>query len=102
MGVVKPDFCAPGVNIIGPSSLGTNTYEVRSGTSVAAAFYTGMAALIQEFGTVRNNIPYLQTNDIKNITITGCVRLDGIQYPSPLWGYGVVNLYNSIENLRRE
>lgn len=102
IGVVKPDFCAPGVNITGPSFLGTNTYEVRSGTSVAAGFYAGMAALIQEFGIHRNNIPYLQTNDIKNITIAGCVRMDGIEYPSPLWGYGVVNLYNSIENLRKE
>lgn len=102
IGVVKPDFCAPGVNITGPSSFGTNTYEVRSGTSVAAGFYAGMAALIQEFGILRNNIPYLQTSDIKNITIAGCVRMDGIVYPSPLWGYGVVNLYNSIENLRRE
>ncbi len=101
-GVVKPDFCAPGVNLTGPSAFGTNTYEVRSGTSVAAAFYTGMAALIQEFGLVRNTIPYLQTNAIKNITISGCTRTDGIDYPSPLWGYGTVNIYNSIENLRNE
>ena len=101
-GAVKPDFCAPGVNLIAPSAFGTDSYEVRSGTSVAAAFYTGMAALIQEFGLVRNNIPYLRTSDIKNITIAGCTRQDGIKYPSPLWGYGIVNIYNSIENLRNE
>ena len=100
--VIKPDFCAPGVNMTGPSAITDNGYEVRSGTSVAAAFYSGMAALIQEYGIVRNKIPYLHTNDIKNITILGCVRQDGVAYPSPLWGYGTVNLYNSIENMRRE
>lgn len=100
--VIKPDFCAPGVNLIGPSAIGSNGYEVRSGTSVAAAFYGGVAALIQEYGIIRNKIPYLNTNDIKNITISGCIRQDGMIYPSPLWGYGTVNLYNSIENMRKE
>lgn len=100
--IIKPDFCAPGVNLTGPSAFIQNSYEVRSGTSVATAFYSGMAALIQEYGIVRQRIPYLQTNDIRNITISGCIRQDGIVYPSPLWGYGIVNLYNSIENMREE
>ena len=101
-GIIKPDFCAPGVNLTGPSSIGRDTYETRSGTSVAAAFYAGMAALIQEYGIVRNKINFLHTNDIKNITISGCTRQDGIKYPSPLWGYGAVNLYNSLQNMRLE
>lgn len=100
-GGIKPDFAAPGVNMYGPSANG-NGYEVRSGSSIAAGFYSGMAALIMEYGIVRGRIPYLRTSDIKNITISGCIRQDGITYPSPVWGYGRVNLYNSIELMRVE
>ncbi len=100
--VVKPDFCAPGVDIICPQAIGTSGYQVVSGTSVAAAYYAGMAALIQEYGFLRNRIPYLRTSEIKNITLSGCIRKEGITYPSRDWGYGTVNLYNSIENMRRD
>ena len=100
-GGIKPDFAAPGVNMYGPSASG-NGYEVRSGSSIAAGFYSGMAALVMEYGIVRGRIPYLRTSDIKNITIAGCIRQDGITYPSPVWGYGRVNLYNSIELMRVE
>ncbi len=100
--VIKPDFAAPGVDIIGPAEIGSESYVVRSGTSVAAAFYSGFAALIQEYGFVLGRIPYIRTSEIKNITLAGCIRKDGIPYPSREWGYGIVNLYNSLENLRRE
>lgn len=83
---IKPDFAAPGVQIIGPSSLSNNNYTTRSGTSVAAAFYAGMAALIQEYGIIRGNIPTMRTAEIKNITISGCIRKTGITYPNREWG----------------
>lgn len=58
----------------GPSPIGTDNYEIRSGTSVAAAFYGGIAALLLEYGIVNNAIPYLRTPEIKTITIAGCVQ----------------------------
>ncbi len=100
--VIKPDFAAPGVDILVPDALSTDGYVRRSGSSIAAAYYAGFAALLQEYGNVRGNILYLQTAVIKNITIAGCVRRQGIIYPNREWGYGAVNLYNSLENLRRE
>lgn len=96
-GGIKPDFAVPGVNIIGPQSFSTGGYEVRSGSSVAVAFMGGIGALIEEYGVIRNKIPYLRTSDVKNILIAGCTRQDGITYPSPIWGYGTVNVYNSIQ-----
>lgn len=100
--VIKPDFCTPGVELTGPSERGTNTYVTRSGSSVAAAFYAGMGALIEEYGIVKGRIPYIGTSEIKNITISGCIRNDGIVYPSREWGFGVANIYNSLEILRNE
>ena len=78
-GLPKPDFAAPGVNMTGPSSIGTDNYEIRSGTSVAAAFYGGIAALLLEYGIVNNAIPYLRTPEIKTITIAGCVQKNNIE-----------------------
>lgn len=100
-GGIKPDFAAPGVNMVGPSFRG-NEYENKSGSSIAGAFSAGVAALIMEYGISKRRIPYIRTSDVKNIIISGCIRQDGIKYPSPLWGYGRVNLYNSLEILRLE
>lgn len=99
-GILKPDFAAPGVDIMVPSHTAVNRYENRSGTSIAAGFYAGMAGLLLEYGIVRGNIPYISTNEIRNITIDGCEQSQGIIYPNREWGYGRVNIYNSIENLR--
>lgn len=101
-GLPKPDFAAPGVNMTGPSPIGTDNYEIRSGTSVAAAFYGGIAALLLEYGIVNNAIPYLRTPEIKTITIAGCVQKNNMEYPNKIWGYGMVNILNSLEKLREE
>lgn len=101
-GAIKPDFAAPGIAVVGPSNIGRDNYVTRSGTSVATAFYGGFAALIQEYGVRRGENPYFRTSEIKNITISGCTRKEGITYPDRIWGYGSINLYNSIERLRLE
>ncbi len=56
-GDVKPDIVAPGTNIntIGPD----NTFVQVTGTSFAAPFVTGSAALMMEWGIVRGNDPFL-------------------------------------------
>jgi subtilisin family serine protease len=99
-GIIKPDFAAPGVDITVPSYIGDNRYDIRSGTSIAAGFYGGMASLFLEYGIIRGNIPYIGTNEIRNITIDGCEQLPGIPFPNREWGYGRVNIYNSIEKIR--
>lgn len=85
-GFIKPDFAAPGVDILGPDASTVNGYVRRSGSSVAAAYYSGVAALLQEYGMVRGNVEYFRTSEIKNITIAGCVRSQGGVYPNRQWG----------------
>lgn len=99
--IIKPDFAAPGVDLIAPASIGTDEYVTVSGSSAAAGFYAGFAALLQEYGIVRGQIPYMRTSEIKNITISGCTRREGIVTPNREWGFGAVNLYNSLMNMRR-
>ena len=101
MGLVKPDFVAPGVDIIVPDNF-SNDYVDASGSSIAAAFFSGMAALILQYGAEKTEPEYYKTSEIKNMTIAGCIRKQGLSYPNREWGYGEVNLYNTIENMRVE
>ena len=80
-GTVKPDIAAPGVNIttIGPG----NSFVQVSGTSFAAPFATGSAALMMEWGIVRGNDPYLYGEKVKAYLRRGAKPIRGErEYPN--------------------
>ncbi|MDR2167193.1 MAG: S8 family peptidase [Clostridiales bacterium] len=93
----KPDLVAPGVDVSGifPMSNGFMT-----GTSVATAITAGACALMLQWGIVEGNDVSLNTNRIKSLLIRGCRREANTQYPSPQWGYGKLDLFNTFRNLR--
>lgn len=99
-GIIKPDLVAPGVDIITTSNTGDG-YIAVSGSSAAAALFAGIAALLLQYGAERLIPDYYKTYEIRNICIAGAIRKTGIVYPNREWGYGAVNLYNSLELLRR-
>ena len=94
---LKPEFCAPGVNILGPNL--SKSYTTGTGTGLAAAHVTGIAAMLLEWGIVNNNIPDMGTPEIKALLIRGAVQIAGITYPNNSWGYGKVNIYNAFQSL---
>lgn len=95
---VKPDLAAPGVDIIGPGL--NNTYTTRSGTSVAAAHTAGIAAMMLEWGIVKNNFPSMDGFEVKRYLTRGAKRSPNNLYPNKEWGYGIVDIYNTFESLR--
>lgn len=97
-GRVKPDITAPGVNVYGPKLNGGYTY--RSGTSVATALVAGAAALLLTWGVFYENAPLMGTSDVKYILIRGAVRDAAIAYPNNIWGYGKMDLMNSLVQMR--
>lgn len=97
-GIINPDFAAPGVNLIGP--LPNNNFGVMSGTSVAAAHNTGIAALLLEWGVILGNLTNLASTEIKNLLIRGAERSTLEEYPNPSWGYGIINIFNTFINIR--
>jgi minor extracellular serine protease Vpr len=92
---VKPDIVAPAVGILTTRAGGG--YDSFTGTSMAAPFVTGSAALIMEWGIVRDNDPFLYGQRLKAFLQKGASR-DAFQtYPNPIWGYGRLCLNNSME-----
>ena len=97
IGTVKPDLAAPGVNL--PAPLPGNQYGTFSGTSAAASVGAGCAALLFEWAMVRGNYPNINGNEIKTLLIRGARQSPGIDYPSPIWGYGKIDVLNVFENI---
>lgn len=97
---ITPDFAAPGVNVIGPTNL--HTFASYTGTSASAAYMTGVAAVLMEWGIVRGNFPNMNSVEIKNLIIRYARRNLNIVYPNRDWGYGILDVYNVFENLMLE
>ena len=94
-GMVVPDFCAPGVNVFGPGLRGR--FTTRSGTSVAAAHACGAAALLLQWGIFRRGEYTMSTTQVRQYLIRGARRQSDIIYPSRIWGYGTMDVYNAFE-----
>ncbi len=92
---IKPDIAAPGVDILVPS-VGTG-FELRSGTSMAAPFVTGSAALMMEWGIIRGNDIYMYGEKVKANLIRGARSLPAFSsYPNPYVGWGALCLADSL------
>lgn len=91
----KPDLVAPGVGITAPRSGGG--YARFTGTSFSTPFVTGAAALLMEWGIIRENDPYLYGEKLKAILRRSARLLPGIQqYPSELVGWGALCVSQSL------
>lgn len=87
-----PDLIAPGVLVPAPAAGGG--YATFTGTSFAAPFVTGSAALLMEWGIVQGNRPFLYGEQLKGALQKGAVPLSGndalpiLPPPNAESGYG--------------
>lgn len=96
--VLKPDIAAPGVRVTAPVPGGG--YQSFSGTSFAAPFVTGSAALLMEWGIVRGNDPYLYGEKVKAYLRKGAKQPAGYErWPNALLGYGALCVRDSLPGL---
>lgn len=95
--LLKPDLVAPSVNVTSASKNGR--YDTFTGTSIAAPFVTGAAALMMEWGITNGNDDFLYGERIKAYLQKGADRENFRQYPDPSWGYGTLCLENTMDLL---
>lgn len=97
-GLIKPDIVAPAVDV---SVINTNgNVESASGTSLAAPFVTGAAALMMEWGIVKKNDPYLYGQKLKAYLRLGANREKNISFPNNQWGFGSLCLQKTFDYLQ--
>jgi subtilisin family serine protease len=93
---VKPELVAPGVQLTVPSPENDGFLTV-SGTSFAAPFVSGSAALLMEWGIVQGRDPYLYGEKLKSYLIRGAGKLSGYRdYPNPEVGWGTLCVSRSL------
>ena len=95
---IKPDFAAPGVEVL--SAAKRNQFVRRSGSSIATAVTAGASVLLMEWLYYRMGRRNVDTLQIRNLLLLGTERVDSEEYPNRRWGYGAINLYRTFESLR--
>lgn len=89
----KPDLCAPAVNILSTAPGGG--YTMRTGTSMAAPFVAGTAALLMQYGIVNGNDPFLYGEKVKAYLWKSAKPLPAfLEYPNEKVGWGTLCLKN--------
>lgn len=92
---VRPDLVAPGVQITTTAPGGG--YRSVTGTSFAAPFVTGSAALLMQWGIIRGNDPFLYGEKVRAYLRKGARPLPGFAvYPNEMVGYGALCAAQSI------
>lgn len=92
---VKPDIAAPGVGIVTAAAGGG--YQAVTGTSFAAPFAAGSAALMMQWGIVEGRDPFLYGEKMKAYLRRGARKLPGMgEYPNPQVGYGALCVKDSL------
>lgn len=95
----KPDLAAPGVNIV--SVQGEEGYASFTGTSFAAPFASGGAALLMEWGITEKNDLFLYGEKAKAFLRRGARELPGYDsWPNNQLGYGALCIRDSIPETR--
>lgn len=99
LNTIKPEFAAPGVELLCPSADG---FVTKTGTSMAAAVTAGVSALLLEWGLVKGKLIYMDTIEVKQFLIRGVKRSAGGTYPNRDWGFGMIDIYRTFDSLRGE
>lgn len=95
---INPTIAAPGVDVLG--ALPNGRYAKRTGSSAAAAITAGAVALLLEWILIKMGNTSVDSYQAKSILMIGAQRPPGIPFPNRDWGYGLLDLYNALNEIR--
>ena len=64
--------------------------------NAAAAFGAGIGALMQEWAFVAEYDRFMNGQNMRTYLIQGAVKDGPYEYPNREWGYGKINIYNTL------
>ena len=70
-------------------------------SSAATAIAAGGCALIMKWISDQPGAGGASASQVRNVIVMGAQKLPAIEYPNTQWGYGTMNLYHSLDILRR-
>lgn len=94
----KPDIAAPGIGIYGPLANDVR-YAVMDGTGAAVAVTAGICALLLQWIIGALERSEYRTEEVKRL-LKGGADSAGIPVPNRIWGYGRIDLFGALEELR--
>lgn len=97
-GAIKPDYAAPAVNVFTQNQFGR--YEAMTGTCAAAAVASGACALLLEWNISHVDNRNINSIELRNQIINGTRRISNQLFPNREEGYGRLDIYQSILNMR--
>lgn len=97
-GTIKPDFAAPAVNVFAQNRYGR--YEAMTGTCAAVAIASGACALLLEWNITHMDNRAVNSIELRNQIINGARRMSNQLFPNREEGYGRLDVYQSILNMR--
>ena len=73
----------------------------RTSSSAAAGIAAGASALLMEWLKEQPGVGGVNSIQIRNTIILGAGKRDFMEYPNREWGYGTLNVYQSLDRLRQ-
>ena len=95
---IKPDFAVPGVEITGLTPGGR--FVNQSGSSASGGIGAGAVALLMEWFVKQPTVRGVTCSQIRNIILFGTNQRENMTYPNREWGYGTIDIYQSLNRLR--
>lgn len=97
-GTIKPDYVAPAVNVLSVNQFGR--FDRMTGTCPAVAISAGACALLMEWNLSNLDNRTINSIELKNQIINGTQKMPNQLYPNREEGYGRLDIYQSILNMR--